>query len=287
MKQSTYKDGVNETPLDSWRDFIKYIDEKHSDSPGLLYRGQAHADWPVRSTLDRLMRKYPTTTVRGWDGKTHTSKCPPVTAEMQLEGIRNAARGLRGISLGDLDRKKLWILGQQHGLATPMLDWTWSPFVALYFAFEEKECRDMSGQWVEPPARAVWVFTQTNWIVEKLGLEVIVPQGEVGYRFASQGSMFLRMPQDSDLETIVRKNFPDDPQKIDPRPANAKTKLERIVIPNGDRIGCLKFLNKMNINRMSLFPDLDGAADFINRLWELNADWPLVQTPKVQDGLLT
>lgn len=38
------------------------------------------------------------------------------------------------------------------------------------------------------------------------------------------------------------------------------------------RDDCLKLLNKMGINRMTMFPDLDGSAAFVNALWELDFD---------------
>jgi hypothetical protein len=41
---------------------------------------------------------------------------------------------------------------------------------------------------------------------------------------------------------------------------------------NNDREECLRFLDHMNINRASLFPDLDGAARYVNDLWEVNFD---------------
>ena len=53
-------------------------------------------------------------------------------------------------------------------------------------------------------------------------------------------------------------------------------------MPNDRRIECLKLLNKMNINRMSLFGDLDGAAKYINSLWELDFETALCALP---DGL--
>jgi hypothetical protein len=80
------------------------------------------------------------------------------------------------------------------------------------------------------------------------------------------------MPGGTDLESWIREHFPDETDEL---PHQARAVLERIVIANRDRLDCLKFLNKMNINRMSLFPDLDGAARYTNALWELDFDTSL------------
>jgi hypothetical protein len=85
----------------------------------------------------------------------------------------------------------------------------------------------------------------------------------------------MNMPQGTDLESSVRARFPDETSGNTP----ARPILTKITMPNKDRTGCLKLLNKMNINRMSLFGDLDGAAKYIHSLWELDFETPLGALP--------
>ena len=41
--------------------------------------------------------------------------------------------------------------------------------------------------------------------------------------------------------------------------------LVKYILPNHDRNPFLIFLNKMNINRLTLFPDLSGASEYCNQ----------------------
>jgi hypothetical protein len=168
-----------------------------------------------------------------------------------------------------------WALAQHHGLATPMLDWTLSPFVALFFAFEE-EYVNSSGQWTKPERRVVYTVSATCISEKNTPASpapiVFSPRGETSYRLLNQAGLFVRMPEQTDLESYVRKNFAEETTETAIPPQSARAILEKITIPNNDRINCLKLLNKMNINRMSLFPDIDGSARYINNLWELDFD---------------
>jgi len=80
------------------------------------------------------------------------------------------------------------------------------------------------------------------------------------------------MPKNGEIEEYVRSHFTEDDSC---EHSHARPVLIKIHIRNEGRKDCLKMLNKMNINRMSLFPDADGAATFINNLWDIDFDTSL------------
>ena len=84
----------------------------------------------------------------------------------------------------------------------------------------------------------------------------------------------MKMPKGRDLESSVTNRFFKLTKYGFPI-------LTKITIPSldDDRIACLKFLDRMNINRMNLFPDLDGSAWHINNLWELDFHTALGRFP--------
>jgi hypothetical protein len=93
----------------------------------------------------------------------------------------------------------------------------------------------------------------------------------VSQRLLAQSSLFLMMPEHTDLETVIARHC-ESLAKEERGPI-----LRKIQIPSAGRRECLQMLNKMNINRLTLFPDLDGAARYINGLWDLDFDSALGQ----------
>lgn len=274
--------GVSTPELDSWKDFFDFIRDGHSNCPALIYRGQASSEWKVESTLDRLEKQFPTKPNYA-GGVPEFFDHPPVSRETHLHAFQDAVRGKRGSDPPDLVNNEWWALAQHHRLATPMLDWTYSPFVALFFAFEEEKYINSSGQWTEPEKRAVYALS-TSCIFEmntpdSPAPQIFSPKGETSYRLINQAGLFLKMPETKDLESYICENFKKETTATARPPQSARAILQKILIANNDRINCLKYLNKMNINRMSLFPDIDGAGCYINSLWELDFDTAMGYVP--------
>jgi len=215
--------GIRVVHLASWSHF-DYITDEMITRRQFIWRGQASAEWPLEPTLDRLLRKR----------KRFKSKR---ARDEHLRRFKYAARGRRGANPPSLTDNEWWALGQHFGLATPLLDWSASPYVAAYFAFVAEE-ND------ESPRRAVFGISRTsveqacqqiqeNWSSEEAAplLEIIEPLSDENPRLVSQGGLFTRGPDGVDIETWVNENFGGD---------SKFPRLLKITIPNEDRDHALR-----------------------------------------------
>lgn len=240
------KDGAIEVFLDSWKYFGKFISRDLLDLPGYIFRGHGSSSWNLESSLDRSKKR---------------SQKSFYTNRDHLQAFKRAIRGRRGPNPPNLENEnEWWALGQHNGLATPLLDWTRSPFVALFFAFEEEH--------IEDEYRAVYGVQAVgleNKIKETSKLngkgrpdskvEIFSPNTDENPRLVNQSALFIRLPDDKDLESVVREIF---------KGHETSAVIIKIKIPNKEREECLTNLNKMNINHLTLFPDIYGSAQYSN-----------------------
>lgn len=250
--------------LASWSRFFDFLEAEVFDpsiasKPTYIWRGQRRKDWSLSSSLDRL------------SGKLNLLTAGPSVLESRLaehlESFKYATRGRRGYNPASLLENEWWALGQHFGLATPLLDWTRSPFAAAYFAFEELASDPTDYRVVYGLARNA-VTKKSEEILEKTSdllkqrapvIEFIDPMSDENQRLVSQAGLFTRAPIGVPIEQWVAREFEGSSSVV----------LLRIEIPDTDRLTCLRALNRMNINHLSLFPDLTGASRATNLKLEL------------------
>jgi hypothetical protein len=240
--------GVVEVKLSDWRWFSDYVNQELLDYTTYIYRGHANSAWKLEPTLDRIIRS-------------------PISAKrkVHLESFKFAARGRRGSNPPHIDDENgWWALGQHHGLATPLLDWTESPFVGLYFAMVTAAS--------EPGANCcVWALSQAtvddNATKIKLDntvkpvdgrkpiVEIVRPLSDENNRLVNQRGLFTRGPNNVPLETWIQQNS---------EPGSTTMEPIKMTVPKSGADNCLRYLNRMNINHATLFPDLYGASHFCN-----------------------
>lgn len=262
-------DGVVTYSLASWSSFFDFLEVEvfHASIKSkrtYVWRGQRRSDWTISSSLDRLFERLHLLTP--------DQEVLEARSHEHLQAFKYAARGRRGPNPAQLLLENdWWALGQHFGLATPLLDWTRSPFAAAYFAFEETGAGQTDHRVVYGLDQ--FAVKQKNYqLIEEKGndyekkgqripiIDFIDPMSDENQRLVSQSGLFTRAPVGRPIEEWVEWAFEGSSAPV----------LLRIKIPDADRLNSLRTLNRMNINHLSLFPDLAGASRSTNLKLELD-----------------
>jgi hypothetical protein len=263
-------DGVSIVELSSWKMFHSFIEKSLLDSKSCIFRGQRDTSWKLEPSFDRLVHNC---------GKEPTEEI----LREHLKKFQYSKRGRHQHSnsneFGDDD---WWALGQHYGLATPLLDWTESPFIASYFAFLEKnngsnnkrviyvldknpicDTKNFKEIFDRPIHYLDDQLNDYQYINRSPAIRIFYPQIDDNPRMIAQKGVFVRGPIGIDIETYVKTRF---------KGLNTETILMKVLIHDNenDREQFLKSLNRMNINHLTLFPDLQGASVYSNMSIEID-----------------
>jgi FRG domain len=143
-------------------------------------------------------------------------------------------------------------LVQHHGYPTPLLDWTYSPFIGAYFAFRDAPQSTSKVR--------VFIFDRAQWKADWKQLQKVAP---AQLHFSILDPIALnnpRMVPQQALSTVTNAVDIEGyiERKVKERPD--RKYLHVIDLPTTQRKEALRDLSAMGITAGSMFPGLDGAC---------------------------
>ena len=172
-------------------------------------------------------------------------------------------------------------LAQHHGLPTRLLDWTYSPFVAMHFATEDEEEFERDA--------VIWMvdYAQTNRLLPRVLQQILADNGsqvftvEMLEGVAPSLSEFDRLSGDEFVLFL-------EPPSLDERIVNQSalfsvtgspaTRLDtlleshpemsrRLIIPADLKWEVRDKLDQANVTERVLYPGLDGLSRYLKRYY--------------------
>jgi len=257
---------VEELRVSSWAELQEqlFADSWHPDlrrfRSNFAYRGRNDVDEDLRTSLHRLGGN---------------------AASVERHLLRNF-RKYAGSADVPFDSVWNWLaLAQHHGLPTRLLDWTYSPYVALHFATGRPAIYDRDGVvWMvdyvrvqeQAPAalREVLERQEMNVFTAELldeavgGLDDLGKHGNEGYVvFLEPPSLNERIVNQYALFSLMSQAEAQLDEWLESRPELVR----RLVIPAELKWEVRDKLDQANITERVLFPGLDGLSRWLARYY--------------------
>lgn len=200
----------------------------------IFYRGQRDESWELKPKLGRL--------------KIH----PSLSLKRQRVELDMLAffkeRAIPHLNYEPKDNWDWLSIAQHHGLPTRLLDWTRNILVAAYFAVESKHDGDS----------VIYAFRpKLNLNKDDFPNPLDIPEGVFAY---SPRHIASRVIAQQGCFTVF-----SNPEESAP-----SEELAKYVIAHEFRLPLKMLLNRYGINRSTLFPDLDGLAQYLE--WGFSAE---------------
>lgn len=292
-KDEPPKDGVLTLRLKNWRllDPLLYTLVKMSHA---IFRGIDDSDLPLEPSIFRgHVFKNLKQTIHEKNDYIKTS----------YDHFVEAVRGRRGPLSKPLDtynQIEIWSLGRHFGVNNTLLDWSHSPYIALFFAFACRKKGSVRSLYclkknvIEDAQKLARASRPRNrsgtnkeedsiLLTENAEIDSLVfykPMSDENYRMINQQGLFTVSKSPHSIDDWVSRNYKEIQSHVE-KALGGETREETkeqlelksenwvllkvdIETDSADRGQILRMLNRMNINHASLFPDVEGASLYAN-----------------------
>jgi len=257
---------VPEKEVSSWNELRHVLEELAS--AGWAFRGQADATWPLESSLTRYLKTFGGPSNEWLDRE-----------KKILHTFKRKAHLLLPRTPAEDETLEWLALMQHHGAPTRLLDFTWSPYVAAFFALERATAPAAiwaicSGPKV-PNYRGYYISALLDRVLElpfssTLEANIRLRADAEKIPAALMGEPVLmnqRMTTQAGTFIIPTKRIDVPIESVIPRSSVFKVKL----ITRSMRKQTMNRLYNMNISNATLFPGVDGLARSL--AFELEFEW--------------
>jgi FRG domain len=156
----------------------------------------------------------------------------------------------------------IFALAQHYGVPTRLLDWSWKPLVAAYFASESPQ----------PAARrAIWAtrvdFVETFWSSLHPRIRLVTAPQASNPNLHAQAGLFTvdGSPHERiSFDDLVLREFSTIPA---PNQQCYLPVLRKLTFPNSEAPRLLRLLSQHHINASTIYPGLDGVTRSLQERW--------------------
>lgn len=216
-----------------------------------IFRGQSYFEWDLKTSLERFLQDEKGENVDRYNMRRYyydlSSVIPAINSLTDKKFERFEPSDLNCRKNGTLPQYELLCFARHHGFPTPILDWTYSYYVAAFFAFvSAKKDQDVA------------IFSYKEWSGETRGGWVADPiwdtQGpyvETHPRHYKQQSAYTVCRAEIEERGKTEIFFMNHETAARNDPANHSVK--KFVLKADEKQKVLEMLYSMNINAYTLF----------------------------------
>ncbi|MCT7575290.1 FRG domain-containing protein [Aliarcobacter butzleri] len=230
----------------TWEQYNNWLKQNYADSYQYLFRGQEDSSWILETSFHRI------------------SEPSNLNLEVYIQNIipevhnQMVSKGFEAYNLNDIQSFNSFLAKlQHHSFPTPLLDWTYSPYIAAYFGIKSTQ-KHIS------PYFSIYVFDYIRWIrnnyqptnllIKEPFVSTFKPYYFNNPRLITQNSILTITNQKNIEEYLLNMGKKQE-----------TVYLYKINIPKSEISKIKEDLDNRGINENILFPSLDGICSNMKR----------------------